>query len=158
MKQNRKRKETAGMNFLLYLGRTLSRSVLSTETGHPALPPDRVGYELLWMVTLSTIMLIFAAQCGASRHCHGESASPEAAGFYLPAWLKNTILATALMAAVATAITRDPRQCDCTPDAVRHSRSKLGSADDSRAGSDLPSGLRSASRKRIEKLIIVFVS
>lgn len=62
MKQNRKRKETAGMNFLRYLGPGLLVTVGFIDPGNWAsniAAGSGYGYELLWMVTLSTIMLIF---------------------------------------------------------------------------------------------------
>ncbi len=62
MKQNRKRKETAGMNFLRYLGPGLFVTVGFIDPGNWAsniAAGSGYGYELLWMVTLSTIMLIF---------------------------------------------------------------------------------------------------
>ena len=84
------------MNFLRYLGPGLLVTVGFIDPGNWAsniAAGSGYGYELLWMVTLSTIMLIFsAAQCGASRHCHGEMTSREAASLYLPAWLKTRFL------------------------------------------------------------------
>lgn len=56
MKQNRKRKETAGMNFLRYLGPGLLVTVGFIDPGNWAsniAAGSGYGYELLWMVTLS---------------------------------------------------------------------------------------------------------
>ena len=62
------------MNFLRYLGPGLLVTVGFIDPGNWAsniAAGSGYGYELLWMVTLSTIMLIFrAAQCGTSWHCH----------------------------------------------------------------------------------------
>ena len=58
MKQNRKRKETAGMNFLRYLGPGLLVTVGFIDPGNWAsniAAGSGYGYELLWMVTLSTV-------------------------------------------------------------------------------------------------------
>ncbi|MCH3943540.1 MAG: Nramp family divalent metal transporter [Atopobiaceae bacterium] len=60
------------------------------------------GYALLWVVTLSTLMLIVlqhnAAHLGiATGRCLAESATA-----HLPRWLSRPILATALAASVAT--------------------------------------------------------
>ena len=130
MKQNRKRKETAGMNFLRYLGPGLLVTVGFIDPGNWAsniAAGSGYGYELLWMVTLSTIMLIFlqhnAAHLGivtgkclseAEKHdsCDGDDGSGGD---------RNG---------------GDPRRCDCAPDAVRHS-DQARQHDDSRAGSDL---------------------
>jgi manganese transport protein len=62
------------------------------------------GYSLLWVVTLSTLMLIIlqhnAAHLGiASGLCLSEAAST----FFKP-WLSRSLLASALIAAVATAM------------------------------------------------------
>ena len=54
MKQNRKRKETAGMNFLRYLGPGLLVTVGFIDPGNWAsniAAGSGYGYELLWMVT-----------------------------------------------------------------------------------------------------------
>ena len=80
MKQNRKRKETAGMNFLRYLGPGLLVTVGFIDPGNWAsniAAGSGYGYELLWMVTLSTIMLIFlqhnAAHLGIADDHEQES-------------------------------------------------------------------------------------
>lgn len=62
------------------------------------------GYELLWVVTLSTIMLILlqhnVAHLGIVR---GQCLS-ECAYDFLPKWLSRTVLSTAGVAAAATAL------------------------------------------------------
>lgn len=62
------------------------------------------GYKLLWMVTLSTIMLIIlqhnAAHLGIAT---GECLS-EAATKHIKPWLSRTILSTAVLASVSTAM------------------------------------------------------
>ena len=112
------------------------------------------GYELLWMVTLSTIMLIFLQHNAAHLGIVTGKCLSEAASVYLPSWLKNTILATAMMAAVATAMAEI-----------------LGGAIALQMLFGIPVRLGSmmilvlvliceftSAYKRIEKLIIVFVS
>mgnify|MGYP000806140230 CR=1 FL=1 len=157
MKQNRKRKETAGMNFLRYLGPGLLVTVGFIDPGNWAsniAAGSGYGYELLWMVTLSTIMLIFLQHNAAHLGIVTGKCLSEAASLYLPAWLKNTILATAMMAAVATAMAEI-----------------LGGAIAFQMLFGIPIKLGSmmilmlvliceftSAYKRIEKLIIVFVS
>ena len=157
MKQNRKRKETAGMNFLRYLGPGLLVTVGFIDPGNWAsniAAGSGYGYELLWMVTLSTIMLIFLQHNAAHLGIATGKCLSEAASLYLPAWLKNTILATAMMAAVATAMAEI-----------------LGGAIALQMLFGIPIKLGSmmilvlvliceftSAYKRIEKLIIVFVS
>ena len=114
------------MNFLRYLGPGLFVTVGFIDPGNWAsniAAGSGYGYELLWMVTLSTIMLIFLQHNAAHLGIVTGKCLSEAASLYLPAWLKNTILATAMMAAVATAMAEF-----------------------------------TSAYKRIEKLIIVFVS
>jgi manganese transport protein len=62
------------------------------------------GYALLWMVTLGTVMLIIlqhnAAHLGiATGYCLSEAANR-----YLAPWLSRSVLVSAMMAAVATAM------------------------------------------------------
>ena len=95
------------MNFLRYLGPGLLVTVGFIDPGNWAsniAAGSGYGYELLWMVTLSTIMLIFLQHNAAHLGIVTGKCLSEAASLYLPAWLKNTILATAMMAAVATAM------------------------------------------------------
>ena len=62
------------------------------------------GYALLWMVTLSTLMLIVLQHNAAHLGIVTGKCLSEAATEHLPAPLKNTILATAMAAAVSTAM------------------------------------------------------
>ena len=87
MKQNRKRKETAGMNFLRYLGPGLLVTVGFIDPGNWAsniAAGSGYGYELLWMVTLSTIMLIFLQHNAAHLGIVTGKCLSEAASLYLP--------------------------------------------------------------------------
>lgn len=64
---------------------------------------SQFGYLLLWMVTLSTIMLIFlqhnAAHLGiATGYCLSESAT-----IFLKPWISRTLLGTAVLATISTA-------------------------------------------------------
>ena len=145
------------MNFLRYLGPGLLVTVGFIDPGNWAsniAAGSGYGYELLWMVTLSTIMLIFLQHNAAHLGIVTGKCLSEAASLYLPAWLKNTILATAMMAAVATAMAEI-----------------LGGAIALQMLFGIPIKLGSmiilvlvliceftSAYKRIEKLIIVFVS
>lgn len=65
---------------------------------------SQFSYRILWMVTLSTIMLIFlqhnAAHLGiATGRCLAESATK-----HLPPWLSRILLGSAFLAAAATAM------------------------------------------------------
>jgi manganese transport protein len=62
------------------------------------------GYQLLWMVTLSTIMLIVLQHNVAHLGIATGDCLAEAAAKNLKPWLANSILLTAVMAAVSTAM------------------------------------------------------
>lgn len=62
------------------------------------------GYTLLWMVTLSTIMLIILQHNAAHLGIVTGLCLSEAASRYINRVLKNVILATAVAAAIATAM------------------------------------------------------
>ncbi len=62
------------------------------------------GYKLLWMVTLSTIMLILLQHNVAHLGIVTGDCLSEAANRYLRPWLSKTVLTTALVAAISTAM------------------------------------------------------
>lgn len=61
------------------------------------------GYALLWVVTLSTVMLILLQHNAAHLGIVTGLCMSEAATRYLPAWVSRPALGTAVLAAVATA-------------------------------------------------------
>ena len=62
------------------------------------------GYVLLWMVTLSTIMLIVLQHNAAHLGIATGLCLSEAATEYLPKWLARPLLASGVLAAVATSM------------------------------------------------------
>ena len=62
------------------------------------------GYQLLWMVTLSTIMLIVLQHNAAHLGIVTGKCLSEAATEIMRPWVKNTILGTAMGASVSTAL------------------------------------------------------
>lgn len=62
------------------------------------------GYKLLWMVTLSTIMLILLQHNVAHLGIVTGDCLSEAANRHLKPWLSKTVLSTALVAAISTAM------------------------------------------------------
>jgi manganese transport protein len=98
------RKHSA-LDLLKYIGPGLLVTVGFIDPGNWAsnvAAGSMYGYSLLWMVTLSTIMLILlqhnAAHLGiVTGYCISESAT-----LYLKPWISRTTLATAMMATVAT--------------------------------------------------------
>lgn len=106
---NRKEKKihSPKLDFFKYIGPGLLVTVGFIDPGNWAsnvAAGSDYGYQLLWMVTLATIMLILlqhnAAHLGiATGYCLSESATK-----FLRPWLSITILATAMLAAVSTAM------------------------------------------------------
>jgi manganese transport protein len=95
------------LDFIKYIGPGLIVTVGFIDPGNWAsnlLAGSSFGYSLLFIITLSTIMLIIlqhnAAHLGiATGYCLSEASS-----YYLKPWLSNTVLGTAILAAVSTAL------------------------------------------------------
>lgn len=62
------------------------------------------GYQLLWVVTLSTIMLIVVQHNAAHLGIVTGLCLSEAASTYLHPWLRNLTLGSAMLACIATAL------------------------------------------------------
>jgi manganese transport protein len=105
-KDNHRPKITA-FDFIKYIGPGLLVTVGFIDPGNWAAniaAGSDYGYQLLWMVTLSTIMLVIlqhnAAHLGiVTGDCLSESATK-----HLKPWTKNIILSTAILASVSTAM------------------------------------------------------
>lgn len=99
------KEQNGGLEILKYIGPGLLVTVGFIDPGNWAsnvAAGADYGYALLWMVTLSTIMLIIlqhnAAHLGiVTGLCMAESATK-----YLPKWLGRFALLTGLMATTAT--------------------------------------------------------
>jgi manganese transport protein len=99
--------DTKAIDFLKYIGPGLLVTVGFIDPGNWAsnvAAGSDYGYKLLWMVTLSTIMLIIlqhnAAHLGiATGYCLSETVA-----IYLRPWLGRSILTTAMIASVSTAM------------------------------------------------------
>ena len=97
---------TGANSALKYLGPGLLVTVGFIDPGNWAsnlAAGSSFGYSLLWVVTLSTMMLILlqhnAAHLGmVTGMCHAEAAKQ-----HLPGWIAQPVLGSAMMAAVATA-------------------------------------------------------
>lgn len=105
-----KRLRAAGKNsfgFLKYVGPGLLVTVGFIDPGNWAsniAAGSGYGYSLLWMVTLSTVMLIILQHNAAHLGIVTGLCISEAASRYMNRILKNLILWTAVAAAVATAM------------------------------------------------------
>lgn len=105
-KNNRKGKKD-NLNFLKFIGPGLLVTVGFIDPGNWAsniAAGSGYGYALLWMVTLSTVMLIILQHNAAHLGIVTGLCLSEAASRYINKTLKNIILATAVGAAIATAM------------------------------------------------------
>ena len=99
--------QTHRLSFLRYIGPGLLVTVGFIDPGNWAsnvAAGSGYGYALLWMVTLSTAMLIVlqhnAAHLGiATGKCISEAATEN-----MRPWLRNGVLGTAMIAAISTAL------------------------------------------------------
>jgi manganese transport protein len=95
------------LKFLRYIGPGLLVTVGFIDPGNWAsniAAGSDYGYSLLWMVTLSTIMLIILQHNVAHLGIASGLCLSEAATFHTPQWVSATTLITAMFAAVSTAL------------------------------------------------------
>ena len=107
MNTQRRKGKKDNLNFLNFIGPGLLVTVGFIDPGNWAsniAAGSGYGYTLLWMVTLSTIMLIILQHNAAHLGIVTGLCLSEAASRYINKGLKNVILATAVLAAVATAM------------------------------------------------------
>ncbi len=96
-----------GAGFLKYVGPGLLVTVGFIDPGNWAsniAAGSQYGYSLLWMVTLSTIMLIVLQHNAAHLGIVTGKCLSEAATAYMRPWVKNVVLITAVGAAISTAL------------------------------------------------------
>ncbi len=96
----------AALDFFRYIGPGLLVTVGFIDPGNWAsniAAGSAYGYQLLWMVTLSTLMLIVLQHNAAHLGIVTGKCLSEAATENMRPWLKNLVLSTAVVAAVSTA-------------------------------------------------------
>ncbi len=101
------RPDTRAMEFLRFLGPGILVTVGFIDPGNWAsnvAAGSEYGYSLLWMVTLSTVMLIFLQHNAAHLGIATGLCLSEAARAHLPAPVAVPVLLSAVGAAVATAL------------------------------------------------------
>lgn len=105
---NKNHKPTFGvLKVLKYIGPGLLVTVGFIDPGNWAsniAAGSDFGFTLLWMVTLSTIMLIILQHNVAHLGIATGLCLSEAATKYTPTWVSRTILGTAMMASVSTSL------------------------------------------------------
>jgi manganese transport protein len=105
-KKNHNPKLTA-INFFKYIGPGMLVTVGFIDPGNWATniaAGSEFGYRLLWMVTLSTIMLIILQHNAAHLGIVTGKCLSEATTENTRPWLKNIILSSAVIAAISTAM------------------------------------------------------
>lgn len=101
------RPDFAALEFLKYIGPGILVTVGFIDPGNWAsniAAGSRYGYSLLWMVTLSTIMLIILQHNVAHLGIASGLCLSEAATVHLSPWYSRPVLASAVLAAVSTAV------------------------------------------------------
>jgi len=94
-------------NLLRYIGPGLLVTVGFIDPGNWAsniAAGSEYGYKLLWMVTLSTIMLIFLQHNVAHLGIVTGDCLAESANKHLKPWLSRVILSTGIIATISTAL------------------------------------------------------
>ena len=96
-----------GLEILKYIGPGLLVTVGFIDPGNWAsniAAGSEYGYELLWMVTLSTIMLIILQHNVAHLGIATGLCLSEAANIHTPRWVSRTVLVSAMGASVSTSL------------------------------------------------------
>lgn len=144
-------------SFLKYLGPGLLVTVGFIDPGNWAsniAAGSQYGYTLLWMVTLSTFMLIVLQHNAAHLGIVTGKCLSEAATEYMRPWLKNIVLLTAVGASISTALA-EILGAGIALNMLFHLPIKLGSL---LALAVVLTLQFTNSYKKIEKIIIGFVS
>jgi len=96
-----------GLDILKYIGPGLLVTVGFIDPGNWAsnlAAGADYGYELLWMVTLSTIMLIVLQHNVAHLGIATGLCLSEAATMHMPRWVSKSVLSSAIVASVSTSL------------------------------------------------------
>jgi manganese transport protein len=96
-----------GLEIFRYIGPGLLVTVGFIDPGNWAsnlAAGANYGYELLWMVTLSTIMLIVLQHNVAHLGIATGLCLSEAATMHMPSWVSRSVLSSAIVASVSTSL------------------------------------------------------
>jgi manganese transport protein len=107
LKRNDHKPQLGGLDIFKYIGPGLLVTVGFIDPGNWAsniAAGSSYGYVLLWMVTLSTIMLIILQHNVAHLGIATGLCLSEAATLYTPKWISKPILSTAMLASVSTSL------------------------------------------------------
>ena len=107
LKNRNHKRYLGGLDFFKYIGPGLLVTVGFIDPGNWAsnfAAGSEFGYALLWVVTLSTIMLIILQHNVAHLGIVTGLCLSEAATQYTPKWVSRPILATAVLASISTSL------------------------------------------------------
>ena len=107
LKNRNHKRYLGGLDVLRYIGPGLLVTVGFIDPGNWAsnfAAGSGFGYELLWVVTLSTVMLIILQHNVAHLGIVTGLCLSEAATKYAPRWVSRPVLATAVLASVSTSL------------------------------------------------------
>ena len=107
LKNTHHKRYLGGLDILKYIGPGLLVTVGFIDPGNWAsnfAAGSEFGYALLWVVTLSTVMLIILQHNVAHLGIVTGLCLSEAATLYCPKWVSRPVLATAVLASVSTSL------------------------------------------------------
>mgnify|MGYP001776628541 FL=1 len=107
LKNHGHKRTLGGLDFFRYIGPGLLVTVGFIDPGNWAsnfAAGSQFGYSLLWVVTLSTIMLIILQHNVAHLGIATGLCLSEAATKYAPKWVSRPILASAVVASISTSL------------------------------------------------------
>lgn len=107
LKNKNHKRYLGGLDFFKYIGPGLLVTVGFIDPGNWAsnfAAGSEFGYALLWVVTLSTIMLIILQHNVAHLGIVTGLCLSEAATQYCPKWVSRPVLATAVLASISTSL------------------------------------------------------
>ena len=107
LKSHGHRRTLGGLDFFRYIGPGLLVTVGFIDPGNWAsnfAAGSQFGYSLLWVVTLSTVMLIILQHNVAHLGIATGLCLSEAATRYAPRWVSRPILASAVVASISTSL------------------------------------------------------
>lgn len=107
LKSHGHKRTLGGLDFFRYIGPGLLVTVGFIDPGNWAsnfAAGSQFGYSLLWVVTLSTVMLIILQHNVAHLGIATGLCLSEAATRYAPQWVSRPILASAVVASISTSL------------------------------------------------------
>ena len=107
LKRTDHKRHLGGLDFFRYIGPGLLVTVGFIDPGNWAsnfAAGSEFGYALLWVVTLSTVMLIILQHNVAHLGIVTGLSLSEAATQYTPKWVSRPVLATAVLASISTSL------------------------------------------------------